>query len=62
MLQNKGEILESKFKLTYPTIINSFTMNNFKVKDLMKKSFTENKSYLKIIALKSRNALLKEEK
>ena len=37
-------------------------MNNFKVKDLMKKSFTENKSYLKIIALKSRNALLKEEK
>lgn len=42
MLLNKGEVLESKFRLTYSTIINSFTMNNFKVKDLIKKSFTEN--------------------
>lgn len=55
MLQSKGEVLESKFKLTYSTIINSFTMNNFKVKDLMKKSFTENKSYLKISTLNRRN-------
>jgi len=53
MLASKGEVLESKFKLTYSTIINSFTMNNFKVKDLMKKSFTENKSYLKINKLKN---------
>ena len=29
MLINKGETLESKFKLTYSTIINSFTLNNF---------------------------------
>lgn len=42
MLLNKGEVLESKFRLTYSTIINSFTMNNFKVNDLIKKSFTEN--------------------
>lgn len=60
MLQNKGEVLESKFKLTYSTIINSFTMNNFKVKDLMSKSFTENKSFLKINALKIRNKELEK--
>lgn len=58
MLLNKGEVLESKFKLTYSTIINSYTMNNFKVKDLMKKSFTENQSYLKIVNLKTANDLL----
>lgn len=58
VMQSKGETLESKFKLTYSTIINSFTMNNFKVKDLMKKSFTENKSFLKINTLKSRNKAL----
>ena len=35
-------------------------MNNFKVKDLMQKSFTENKSFLKINALNKRNEKLEK--
>ena len=35
MLANKGEVLESKFKITYETIIYSFSRNSFYVKDLI---------------------------
>ncbi len=35
MLSNKGDILESKFKITYETILYSFSRNSFYVKDLI---------------------------
>lgn len=35
MLGNQGEYLESKFKISYETVINSFSKNSFLVRDLI---------------------------
>lgn len=35
MLKNEGEVLESKFKISYETVINSFSRNSFMVRDLI---------------------------
>lgn len=59
MMDSKGEVLQSKFKLSYSVIINSYRSDNLLIDDLMKKSFTENKNYVKIKALQKRNNTLR---
>lgn len=59
MMDSKGEVLRSKFKLSYSVIINSYRSDDLLIDDLMKKSFTENKNYVKIKALKNRNSDLR---
>lgn len=48
MLSNKGEFLLSKFRVSYETVVSSFSKNNVMVRDLISQSFSENKTMMKL--------------
>ena len=41
MVMNKGELLKSKFRLTYGIILNLITAEDINVLDMMQKSYGE---------------------
>ncbi|KAL4438757.1 hypothetical protein ABPG74_013430 [Tetrahymena malaccensis] len=48
IMDTKGQYLESKFKITYETIINLLNSNVLNVIDMMKKSYQENHKYAQL--------------
>ena len=61
MMQGKPMQLESKFRLTYSMILNLLRVEQLRVEDMMKRSFSESVSYKKQAHYKQRVAELKIE-
>ena len=61
MMQGKPMQLESKFRLTYSMILNLLRVEQLRVEDMMKRSFSESVSYKKQAVYKQRVSELKDE-
>ena len=61
MMQGKPMQLESKFRLTYSMILNLLRVEQLRVEDMMKRSFSESVSYKKQAVYKQRVSELKTE-
>ena len=61
MMQGKPMQLESKFRLTYSMILNLLRVEQLRVEDMMKRSFSESVSYKKQASYKKRSLELQKE-
>lgn len=45
MVSHKGEVIKSKFKITYEVILNKLNSKELNVIDMMRSSFSENDKF-----------------